>query len=352
MPVYKDKNRKAYYVKFYYKDWQNQGHQKLKRGFATAKEAKEFERSFLNKIAENCCITFENLCKNYLEDSKVRLKITTYQNKEYIVRKWLIPFLGDKPIKEITPLVVRKWQNIILKKNYSPTYQRRLNAMLSAVFNYAVKYYALGTNPVRISGPIGRKNAEELNFWTLDDFKRFISGVDMKEENTFYVAFLVLFYSGIRVGELLALIASDFNYRDKTLSISKNFARIDGEDLILSPKTPKSKRTITIPDFLCDILKNYIEGLYSSDARLFFTLNKYSLGRKLKKIAHETGVKTIRIHDLRHSHASLLVELGFSPLLISERLGHERIETTLQIYSHLYPNKVDEVAKKLDALDK
>ena len=82
------------------------------------------------------------------------------------------------------------------------------------------------------------------------------------------------------------------------------------------------------------MLQDYIQKLYAPDLRLFFTLNKYSLNKRLKKTA-AAGVKTIRVHDLRHSHASLLIELGFSPLLISQRLGHEKVETTLQTYSHL-----------------
>ncbi|SHK60068.1 Phage integrase family protein [Megasphaera elsdenii] len=91
--------------------------------------------------------------------------------------------------------------------------------------------------------------------------------------------------------------------------------------------------------------------LYSPDQRIFFNLNKSSLTRKLKATALETGVKVIRLHDLRHSHASLLIEMGFSPLVIADRLGHEKITTTLQIYSHLYPNKQAEVAEKLDTVD-
>lgn len=83
---------------------------------------------------------------------------------------------------------------------------------------------------------------------------------------------------------------------------------------------------------------------------LFFQINKYSLNRKLKQAAQKAGVKAIRVHDLRHSHASLLIELGFSPLLISKRLGHEKIETTLQVYSHLYPDKENEVSNKLETI--
>ena len=351
MPVYKDEIHKNFYVQFYYVDWQGQRRKKFKRGFKTSREAKAYEHNFLNKAAADNTMTFSNLCAYYLEDSKVRLKPTTQRNKEYLIKKWILPYFKDIEISRITPIMIRKWQNSIMNQDsYTPTYERVINAKLSAIFNYAVKYYGLRNNPVRISGPMGKKNAERLNFWTLDEFKNFVAKIDRKDQRPFYEAFMVLFYTGIRVGELLALTVSDLDFKAKTISITKNYARVDGKDLILSPKTPKSKRIVNIPDFLCSMLQDYIQKLYAPDLRLFFTLNKYSLNKRLKKTAAAAGVKAIRVHDLRHSHASLLIELGFSPLLISQRLGHEKVETTLQTYSHLYPNKADEVASRLNSL--
>ena len=157
----------------------------------------------------------------------------------------------------------------------------------------------------------------------------------------------------MRSGELLALTLNDFDFDGQTVNINKNYARLKDEDLILEPKTPKSKRVITIPPFLCDIIKDYSSKLYDykPDERLF-QVTKYYLHHEMDRGCKKSEIKRIRIHDLRHSHASLLIELGFSPLLISERLGHENIETTLQTYSHLYPNKHGEVADKLQTLNK
>lgn len=163
--------------------------------------------------------------------------------------------------------------------------------------------------------------------------------------------FELLFWTDMRSGELLALALNDFE--NKTVSINKNYARLNFEDLILPPKTPKSKRSITIPDFLCDIVEEYSQKLYDYDPddRLF-NVTKFYFTHEMIRGCKKFGVKRIRIHDLRHSHASLLIELGFSPLLIAERLGHEKVKTTLQIYSHLYPNKHSEVAEKLEELNK
>lgn len=219
---------------------------------------------------------------------------------------------------------------------------------MSAIFNFACKYYKLPENPARICGSMGRKNADCMLFWTVDEFKRFIEAVSDKIVST--TIFNLLFWSGMRSGEMLALTLNDFNFDENTVSINKNYARLDNEDLIFEPKTPKSKRKITLPPSICDLVKSYAEKLvdYKPSERLF-TVTKHYLKHEMDRGCKKSGVKVIRIHDLRHSHASLLIEMGFSPLLNSERLGHEDIKTTLQTYSHLYPNRQGEVAERLQS---
>lgn len=165
------------------------------------------------------------------------------------------------------------------------------------------------------------------------------------------VIFYLFFYSGIREGELLALTLNDFDFDKNTVSITKNYARVNNQDIIQTPKTPKSKRTITLPAEIMEMVKEYGGMLYDYKPtdRLFPTQKSF-LTREMVRGCKLSGVKKIRIHDLRHSHASLLIELGFAPLLISERLGHENVETTLNTYSHLYPNKHGEVAEILSNL--
>lgn len=357
MPVksYKDKNgRTKYYAAFYYTDHAGARKKKKKEGFTRAAAAKQFEADFLEQLTGSCEMSFRNLCEIYLKDCKARLKPTTYRGKEYMFRDKIIPAFDRQPITRITPAMVRSWQNSIIQhpQGYTPTYQRTINNQMTAVFNYAVKYYGLKRNPVRISGTIGKKLSGRLDFWTLAEFNRFIREIPAIDPA--HMAFELLFYSGIREGELLALSVEDFAPVARTVSITKTFARQGGQDLILPPKTPKSKRIVALPRAVCVHMESYIRQLYAPEEnpRLFFMLNKSLLGRKLKAAAKAAGLAPIRVHDLRHSHASLLIELGFPPLVISERLGHEKIETTLQIYSHLYPNKAGEVAAKLDSLIK
>ncbi len=352
MPVYKDETRNSWFSKFYYRDWRGNNRQKKKEGFKTQREAKAWEREFLNKAHASCDMVFKSLVELYMEDCESRLKPTTLENKKYMIDLKVLPFFKDMPINTIDATTVRKWQNELIshENNYSQTYLKTLNNQLSAIFNYATKYYNLPSNPVRICGSMGRKNAESMKFWTVDEFNTFIAAVDDKP--TSKVVFEILFWTGMRLGEMLALTLSDFNIEAQTVSINKNYARMSNQDLILPPKTPKSKRIVTIPLFLVELVKEYATKLYDykPDERMFHITKSY-LHHEMLRGTKNGKVKKIRIHDLRHSHASLLIEMGFSPLLIAERLGHEKVETTLQTYSHLYPNKHGEVAEKLQKLN-
>lgn len=186
-----------------------------------------------------------------------------------------------------------------------------------------------------------------MNFWTKEEFDKFIDAIMNKQQS--YMAFMTLFWTGIRIGELLALNVADVDFEKRTISITKSYQRMGGRDVITEPKTPKSKRVIAIPQFLVVDLQDYVNSMYGvqGEDRLF-PITKYYLEHEMQRGIKESGVKRIRIHDLRHSHASLLVEMGFSPLEIANRLGHEKIETTLNTYSHLYPDKREQLADRLD----
>lgn len=149
--------------------------------------------------------------------------------------------------------------------------------------------------------------------------------------------------------ELLALTPKDFNFERQELIINKSYQRLNGRDVITTPKTKKSNRTIKMPKFLCEEMREYIDMLYEigEDERLFQITKSY-LHHEMDRGAKIAGVKRIRIHDLRHSAISLLIEMGFSALAIAERVGHESIDITYR-YAHLFPTKQTEMADKLDA---
>lgn len=183
-------------------------------------------------------------------------------------------------------------------------------------------------------------------FWTKDEFSQFTESIMDKQQS--YTAFMVLYWTGIRVGELLALTKEDIDFEQKTITISKSYQRIDGKDVITPPKTPKSNRTISIPDFLAEDIKDYIKCIYGiKNKDRLFPFTKSFLLREIERGSKISGVKKIRVHDLRHSHCALLFELGFTPLEVADRLGHEKVETTLNIYAHIYPNKQKQISDRL-----
>ena len=348
MKAEKDKKTGKWLIQYRYTDWQGKRRKSTKRGFATKREAEEWLRNFLITQKADFDMKFEDFWKIYCADMETRLREHTMRTKKYIVELKILPYFGNKRVNDITAADIRQWQNELIKMGYSPTYLKTINNQLSAIFNYAVRYYDLKSNPCAKAGSMGKSKAEEMDFWTGEEFRKFIDSVMNKRLS--YMAFMILYWTGMRLGELLALNPKDVDLEKRTISITKSYQRLRKKDVITPPKTSKSKRVITIPEFLAADIKDYMDSLYDlqEDDRLF-PITKYYLEHEMQRGIKESGVKRIRVHDLRHSHASMLIELGFSPLEIANRLGHEKVETTLNTYAHLYPNKQTKLAERLDS---
>lgn len=350
MPAYKEKN-KTWTSKFKYKDWMGQTKQKTKRGFVRKKDAEQFEADFKAKYIHSANIPFAALADNYLDDlvSNGKIAVTTAARKKQTFSVLLTPFFEKKPINEIDELDVLNWQTWVRQQGlerkpgigYAPTYLKSINNELSAIMNYACRYYKLPYNPCKRAGSMGKSDAEAMQIWTLDQFEQFITCADKSGAR---VAFDILFWAGIREGELLALTPADF-LPDMRLNIDKNFAVVDGEHIIKSPKNDPSIRCIAIPDFLYNEVMDYVQSLYGLEPtdRLFMFTGSF-LQKEIKRMAQKAGLEPIRVHDLRHSHASLLIDMGFNILMISERLGHKSVQTTWNTYAHLYPDKGRQIA--------
>lgn len=348
MKAEKGKKTGKWLIQYRYTDWQGKRRKSTKRGFATKREAEEWLRNFLITQKADFDMKFEDFWKMNCADMEIRLREHTMRTKKYIVELKVLPYFGDKRVNDITAADIRQWQNELIKMGYSPTYLKTINNQLSAIFNYAVRYYDLKSNPCAKAGSMGKSKAEEMDFWTVEEFRKFIDSVMNKRLS--YMAFMTLYWTGMRLGELLALNPKDVDLEKRTISITKSYQRLGKKDVITPPKTPKSKRVITIPEFLAADIKDYMDSLYDlqENDRLFL-ITKYYLEHEMQRGIKESGVKRIRVHDLRHSHASMLIELGFSPLEIANRLGHEKVETTLNTYAHLYPNKQTKLAERLDS---
>ena len=185
-----------------------------------------------------------------------------------------------------------------------------------------------------------------MDFWTKEEYLKFAEA--MMDKPVSYYAFEMLYWTGIREGELLALTPEDFDFKAQTVTISKTYHRMKGEDIITSPKTAKSNRTIKMPEFLCEEMQDYLRQLYQVHPNeRIFPVTKYYLNHEMVRGCKASGVKKIRVHDIRHSHVSLLINMGFSALAIGERVGHEAEKITYR-YAHLFPTVQTEMADRLN----
>ena len=355
MPAYKDQKKGTWYAAFYYEDWQGVRKKKLKRGFATKKEALEWERQFLLQQAADLNMKFGDFVEIYMEDKKNRVRENTMVSKEHIIRTKILPYFKNKRLNEIKPRDVIAWQNAIIEKGnektgkpYSPSYLKTVHNQLSAIFNHAVRFYGLQSNPAAKAGNMGKEANKEMDFWTKEEYLKFAEAI--MDKPTSYYAFELLYWCGIREGELLALTPSDFDLEKGILSITKSYQRIGNRDVITEPKTPKSIREIRMPEFLKEEIRDYLKSLYCIQPnQRIFDVTKYYLHHEMDRGSEAAGVKRIRIHDLRHSHISLLIDMGFSAVAIADRVGHESIDITYK-YAHLFPSKQEEMVDQLNEI--
>ncbi len=352
MSASKDTKRGTWKVYIRYTDWMGEKQIKTKRGFATKKEALQWEREFLQKQSKDINMSFSAFVDIYLRDKKPRLKYSTYLGKKHILETKILPYFGNRSLASIKASDVIQWQNVLLEQrdsdgnSYSQTYLRTIQNQLSAVLNHAKNYYDLPVNASAQAGKMGKSNAKEMSFWTQSEYLKFIE--TMKSKPISYYAFEMLYWTGIREGELLALTLSDFDFTNRKLIINKSYQRLKGQDYVTEPKTEQSNRVISLSGFLCEEMEVFLASLYGlkPDTRIFQITKSY-LHHEMDRGCKESGVKRIRVHDLRHSHVAHLIELGFSPVAIAERLGHKGISITY-MYAHLYPSKQNELADRLE----
>jgi len=324
-------------------------------GFTTKKDAEQAYIKRMTEIKEESKMTLGKLAVLFLDYKKLKTKETTFLSAKQVTEKYILPYFKAKPIEQITTADIIAWQSQIDAMPLKYHSKRKIHLNFVTLMNYAVQFHKLPVNPVSKAGNF--KNTElkqEMKFWTEKEFELFIRAVD---DLTYKAFFSTMYLTGARRGEVMALTWQDVNLTDKTVSVTKTCTKDtrDGAFKITPPKTASSIRQIAIPDVLVSLLerlqteyKKY-EG-YGQDCFVFgFSrpLPPTSLERMKNAACKIAGVKRIRLHDFRHSHASLLLNKEQNILLVAQRLGHSDIKMTLNTYSHLFPNKQRELMASL-----
>lgn len=358
MPVYKDEKKGTFLVRFKTKDMLGKVKEVHKRGFKTKKEALAWEFEYKMRRKGSPKMSFASFVNEiYLPSNKPRLKLSTWLTKKNLLELHILPCFGDMALDSIAPAHVIAWQNEMVQskkrtngKPFSSAYLKSMNKELTAVFSFAVDYYGLADNPSKKVKLMGRGERIEMKFWTLDQYRRFEEAI--RENPTLHCVFQVLYWTGLRKGELMALTFDDVDLEKGTLTVNKTFNHLGGKDIVTTPKTKQSFRTVTIPDFLVDEIREYKERIYKPcGSDRMFPICKSTIGTWLKRGTEKAGLPKIRVHDLRHSHVSLLIDRGFPVLSIAKRVGHSSLDITY-MYAHMFPNVQENMAKALDVIAK
>ena len=343
MAAYLDDKTKKWFCTFKYKDWTGKTRKTTKRGFARKKDALAYEMDFKNQSQSQPDITVSMLAEKYLADYKINRKESSYYSVKTRIIKYIINDLGNMLITDITPYVIKEWQNNLQTLNISQSLIRSVNVSFSAMLNYGIKFFNLQHNPFTKTGKTG-KIRKKVDFWELTEFQK----ADELFQTNIYdrVIYNLLFWSGMRIGEVEGLTLSDIDFINNIISISHTYNH--NLRILTPPKTTSSIRKITMPAGVMQLIQDYFNMLLEIPEYPFSLHSPIIMRSHLKKYAIKAGLKVITLHDLRHSHASYLIQQGVAITAISRRLGHSSPAITLNTYAHCYKDNEAEIAEILE----
>lgn len=343
MVVHQDEITKLYYYQTRVTYMDGTVKQKKKRGFRTGKEARQAEALAQAEAkhsmppGKKLVTTFEDAATEYLEWYAARKKVSSSVKVKSIFKSQLLPHFGKMEIKEITASDVMDFETELIGK-YSGRYVSIIHAYLSNFYKYAITKGYVKENAAKIAGGPTVEKPKLMNYWTLEEFQEFIKSVD---DRMYYALFTTLYYSGMRKGELRALTWADIDFEASVISVTKT----NYKGIVHSPKTPDSYRKIPMPDTVMKMLKKLKmqrDPMPKKDhvvfGEIFDAISETTLSRRYAKYLKASGVKKIRLHDFRHSHASYLMARKVPISVIAARLGHGDIAMTLNVYAHMMPN--------------
>lgn len=357
MAVYKDEQRGTWYIQADFKGLNGKRVQLKRRGFKRKKDAQIAEKELIEQYQQPYTdLTFEKLAQLYMDYSIGHKKQRSIKNQNSLINTLLVPYFKNKKVKDIKPIDIDAFYREILPK-YSNATMKNIRTRLSAILNFSVSFYDLPKNPASIVSLPKKQEERHLKYWTVEQFKIF----DTYINNIVYrTMFSVLFWTGLRKGEMLALRVCDIDFDNKTINVENSW---NGTE-ITTVKNTASERRIGMPEHLCNQLKeltDYHKSCYGSIKQTDYLfsmrnpeipMSPSNVNLQLKKFTKKSELPRIRVHYFRHSHASLLINKGVSLYVVSRHLGHESIQTTANIYGHLYPNSEAVITNALDNIYK
>lgn len=341
MASFKKIDNNNWEVRFYISDYKGAKKQIKKRGFKTKSEANQFSIDYINLYEGKDNIYFTTLVDEFYKFKKDTLKYNTLKNFTYRIDRIKIYFEKLK-INDITPLIIYDFLDTF--KNTPTIYKLILND-IKGVYKFGNQYYNVNDISKNIIMNIKKREKKDINIITIEDY-HYINNLIKNDDYNFYILFNLLYFSGLRIGEATALTIKDIDFNKNTITVNRTKLNKNKTN---SPKTRSSYRTISMPKSYIIILKEYIElfmyGIEDNDFIFFNTQQYYR--RKLAFLIKKYNLKSFKLHDLRHSHVSMLIFKGYDIVSISKRLGHSNPTITLGVYSHLY-NKIDTIGQELE----
>jgi integrase len=371
MPIYKMEGKKdglqKYRVRINYKDATGENRQvdRIAYGAAEAKELEYKLSTEIKKTPPEKRMTVKNLYDKYIAVKKYEIRKTSLNKSSTILENHVLPFLKNKKLNQLNLALLQEWKNYIEKKSLSFTMKKNIFSAFRAMLNFAVKFGHLASNPLLKIGNFkdAYETKKEMNYYTAKEFKIYIKqakdiarGKGFHEWN-YYVFFNIAFYTGLRKGEIHALKWSDIE--NNILHVKRSITqKTKKSDMETPPKNRSSFRSLQLPTPLIKILETHrkryqpVDG-FLDDWRIcggLKCLRDTTIDKRNRLYAEMAGLDRIRIHDFRHSHASLLANEGINIQEIARRLGHSQIEITWNTYSHLYPREEERAIEILDKI--
>ncbi|HFR4142331.1 TPA: tyrosine-type recombinase/integrase [Bacillus cereus] len=362
--VKKDQNtKKWYFILTHGKKEDGKPRQFKKRGFKTKQEAHkamlELEQSITlgTYIQPNKILYKEYLLERFLEDKMTKVKKQTLNTYRWIVEKHIIPAIGDVELTKLNPIIIQGLYNKLTKeKVLSDENIQKVHTLINDSLKKAERWGLIARNPAAL---VDRPKAvkKEITVWNVEEVRKFLKYA--KKSGRYYIAFLLALTTGMRQGEILGLRWKDVDFENGCVRITQTLSS-DGKDLLPYTKTKSGSRTIDLPEETVTALKKHWLFIRRERERNCSYKNldlvvctefgtpthKSNIRRVFKSIIKKADIPKIRFHDMRHTHATLLLLQGVNPKIVSERLGHADVRITLDTYSHLLPSMQRDTAIK------